>query len=436
MEMNEIRKGCESYERASEARREDSGWRVSRRGLLATLGIGSVGWLTQRSALAQVVVGNSPSDHHGDVLVSIFLRGGMDGLSAVVPYGEDAYHRARPNLRLRAPGDGSTGSEYKALDLDGFFGLHPSLASLLPLYREGKMGIVHAVGSGDQTRSHFEAMNAMERGMYEIAEGTHTGWVARHLGSTPRKTPSPLRAVALSSITPDSLRGASHAATFSNLADYRLADDSLRSMLASLYGSGKDAIAEAGRETLNVLEKLNRIERPTKGAYPSSELGTALQQVAALIRSNVGLEVACLEMGGWDTHVAQGTISGWLPSYLKELAEALGDFVRDMGQEMARITVIVQTEFGRRLNENTGLGTDHGRASAMFLVGDGVNGGKVYADWPGLEASQLDEVGDLRVTTDYRDVLGEALSSRVGGASPQTVFPNWTPRARNYFKSI
>jgi len=436
MEMNELGKGCESYERASEARCDELGWRVSRRGLLATLGMGSVGWLTQRSALAQVVVGNSPSDHQGDVLVSIFLRGGMDGLSAVSPYGEDAYHRARPNLRLRSPHDGSAGTEYKALDLDGFFGLHPSLASLLPIYREGKMGVVHAVGSGDQTRSHFEAMNAMERGMYKIGDGAQTGWVARHLASTPRKTPSPLRAVALSSITPDSLRGASHAATLSNLADYRLADDSLRSMLTKLYGSGKDAIAEAGRETLEVLGKLDRIERPTKGAYPSSDLATALQQVAALIRSNIGLEVACLEMGGWDTHVAQGTISGWLPGYLRELAEALAAFVRDLGREMERITVIVQTEFGRRLNENTGLGTDHGRASAMLLIGGGVNGGKVYADWPGLEASQLDEVGDLRVTTDYRDVLGEALSSRVAGASPHTVFPNWTPRTRNYFKSI
>ncbi len=430
-------KGCESYQIAESKRTADLGWQISRRGLLASIGLGAAGWLGAKSALAQVVVSEDARDHEGDILISVFLRGGMDGLSAVVPYGEDAYHRGRPNLRLRSPKDNSAGQAYKALDLDGFFGLNPAMAALLPLYREGKMACVQAVGSGDQTRSHFEAMNAMERGMYQMRGGVQTGWVARHLASTPRKNPTPLRAVALSSVMPDSLRGASHATTMASLTDFRLADPELRDMLTGLYGSGKDAMAQAGRDTLQVLDKLNGIKVEEKpGGYPTSDLGLALSQVATLIRSGVGLEIACLEMGGWDTHVAQGTINGWLPSYLKDLADALAAFEKDMGPEMRRITMIVQTEFGRRVNENTGLGTDHGRASAMFLIGGSVNGGKVYADWPGMEKAQLDEVGDLRVTTDYRDVLADALSKRVVGSKPKEVFPGWEGKQGGYFRAL
>ena len=429
-------RGCESY-RMAEAKREEEtlGWQVSRRGLLATLGLSAVAALAAPSALAQVVLSEDAKEHEGDVIVNVFLRGGMDGMSAVVPYAEDAYHRARPNLRLRKPGDASAGKEYQALDLDGFFGLNPAMASLLPLFKEGRMSLVHAVGSGDQTRSHFEAMNAMERGMYQMRGGLQTGWVARHLESTPRRNPTPLRAVALSATMPDSLRGGTHATAMASLTDFRLADPSLRDMLVSLYGGGKDVMAQAGRETLEVLDKLGKLDvKMDPKAYPKSDLGRALQQVGTLIRSNVGLEVASLEMGGWDTHVGQGTVNGWLPSYLKDLADALAAFERDMGSEMKRITVIVQTEFGRRLNENTGLGTDHGRASAMFLMGGGVVGGKVFADWPGLEARQLDAVGDLKVTTDYRDVLADALTSRVKGSHPAAVFPEWSAKQRGFFK--
>ena len=428
-------KGCESYQLAESRRSTDLGWKVTRRGLLASLGLGAAALLSGKSAIAQLVLSDAATDHDSDIIVNIFLRGGMDGLSAVVPYGEDAYHRGRPNLRLRAPSDLSAGQAYQVLDLDGFFGLNPAMASLLPLYKDGSLAVVHAVGSWDQTRSHFEAMNAMERGMYQVRGGAQTGWVARHLASTPRKNPTPLRAVALSSVTPDSLRGASHSTTMANLTDFRLADPELREMLEALYGNGKDAMAQAGRDTLDVLQKLGGINVESRSqAYPNSDLGRALSQVATLVRADVGLEIACLEMGGWDTHVAQGTVSGWLPSYLKDLSDALAAFVKDMGSAMRRITVIVQTEFGRRVNENTGLGTDHGRASAMFLLGGSVNGGRVFADWPGMEASQLDEVGDLRVTTDYRDVLGDALSRRVRGSRPGEVFPGWQASQAGYFR--
>jgi len=424
--------GCESYRVAESKRSEDFGWQISRRGLLATLSLGAL--LGARSALGQVVLSEDAKDHQGDVIVNVFLRGGMDGLSAVVPYAEDAYHRARPNLRLRSPKDASQGAAYQALDLDGFFGLNPAMAALLPLFKEGKMSFVHAAGSGDQTRSHFEAMNAMERGMYQMRGGVQTGWIARHLASTPRRTETPLRAVALSATMPDSLRGASHATAMESLTDFRLADPEMRDMLVSLYGSGQDVMTQAGRETLDVLQKLSKIDvklDPKK--YPANSLGQALQQVAVLIRSNVGLEVASLEMGGWDTHVAQGTVNGWLPSYLKDLAAALAAFEADMGPDMKRVTVIVQTEFGRRVEENTGLGTDHGRASTMFLMGGSVKGGRVFAEWPGLEKNQLDEVGDLRVTTDYRDVLADALTKRAPGSNPTAVFPDWTAKKQGFF---
>lgn len=429
--------GCDSYQQAEAKRTEEFGWQISRRGLLATLGMSAAGWLGAKSALAQVVVSEEGKDHQGDILINVFLRGGMDGLSAVAPYGEDAYHRGRPNLRLRSPKDAQAGNEYKVLDLDGFFGLNPAMAAIYPLYKDGKMACLHAVGSGDQTRSHFEAMNAMERGMFQMRGGLQTGWVARHLASTPRKSPTPLRAVALSSIMPDSLRGASHSTTLANLADFQLADPELKDMLAGLYGSGKDVMAQAGRDTLQVIEKLSKIDvKNQAGTYPLTDLGRALQQVATLVRSGVGLEIACLEMGGWDTHVAQGTVNGWLPSYLKDLADALAAFEKDMGPEMKRITMIVQTEFGRRVNENTGLGTDHGRASAMFLIGGSVKGGKVYAEWPGMEKALLDEVGDLRVTTDYRDVLADALTSRVVGSKPSEVFPGWEGRKSGFFRPL
>jgi uncharacterized protein (DUF1501 family) len=279
--------GCESYRIAESKRTQELGWQISRRGLLATLGLGAAGLFGAKSALGQVVINPEARDHEGDILISVFLRGGMDGLSALVPYAEDAYHRARPNLRLRSPKDSQAGNEYKALDLDGFFGLNPAMAALLPLFKDGKMSCLHAVGSGDQTRSHFEAMNAMERGMFQMRGGLQTGWVARHLASTPRNNQTPLRAVALSATMPDSLRGATHATAMANLTDFRLADPQLRDMLVGLYGNGKDVMTQAGRETLAVLDKLSKIEvKLDPAGYPKTDLARALQQVGLLIRSN------------------------------------------------------------------------------------------------------------------------------------------------------
>jgi uncharacterized protein (DUF1501 family) len=416
---------------------------VSRRGLLGGA-LAAVAWARSGgSALADLALNPGRREPDGDVLVTVFLRGGADGLTLVPPVGEDAYHRRRPNLAVAAPRDRRAAAANRALDLDGFFGLHPALAPLHPLYRDGTLAVVHACGSGDQTRSHFEAMAAMERGLADDRTGTASGWLARHLSSLPPAgggSASPLRAVAFSGTLPDALRGATNVTTLLSLADFRLQartvpaprGEDLLEALGEVYGDGggDDAAARAGRETIAVLDTLRRIDparyRPAAGAaYPDSELGNGLRQVACLIKSGVGLEVACLDRGGWDTHVAQ---SGWIGPQLADVGSSLAAFVRDLGpQAMRRVTVLVMTEFGRRLQENSGLGTDHGRASTLFVIGGGAVGGKVWGQWPGLEDHQLDGPGDLRVTTDYRDVLGEIVRKRLGNRRLDAVFPRHRP---------
>lgn len=392
-------------------------------------------WLGSKSALAQVAVRPEAEAAEGNVLVVIFLRGGADGLNVVVPYGEDAYHRARPTLRLRSPKE-SSGD--RALDLDGFFGFHPSLAPILPLYKDGRLAVFHAVGSNDETRSHFEAMNAMERGLAQQNDGVSSGWLARHLQATPSAKATPLRAVAFGSTMPDSLRGATQALALQSLYDFRLdggdADRAklLASALSMAYAQEGDEMSLAGRETLRVLDQLNSLKpndyQPAGGAsYPDTGLGQGMKQTAFLIKAGVGLEVACLDMGGWDTHVAQGAGTGWQAGLLAEVAQCMAAFHADLGAKNARVTTVVQTEFGRRLNENTGLGTDHGHGSFMFLMGGGVQGGKVYGDWPGLEKHQLTGPGDLVVTTDYRNVLAELLQKRHENHGLASVFPGLRP---------
>lgn len=398
---------------------------VSRRSALALGSIGLLGFFANRqSALSQVAL--SPQAESRDLLVVIFLRGGADGLSVVPPHGDDAYHRGRPTLGLDAP-KGSAATADKAVDLDGFFGLHPTLAPLLPEFREGRMAVVHAVGSADQSRSHFEAMSAMERGLPNAVSGAASGWLARYLTETQADGDSPLRAVSLGPILPDSLRGGMSGSAIRSIEDFRITGRGAREferLLKLAYAGGDDEAQRAGRDTLRILDSLGKLDPKDyrgKSGYPGGDLGEGLKQVAMLAKAGVGLEVACLDKGGWDTHFAQGGSTGLLAGLLDELARSLVSFSNDMGERMKRTTVLVMTEFGRRAYENSTLGTDHGRASMMLLVGGGVKGGKVYADWPGLEEHQLEE-GDLRVTTDYRTVLAEVLNRRMGFESTDRIF--------------
>jgi uncharacterized protein (DUF1501 family) len=373
-----------------------------------------------RSALAQVTLGAKDSKT-GNVLVTLFLRGGMDGLSMIVPHGDDGYHKARPSIGLGVPKRGAV------RDLDGFFGLHPALAPLEGLYKDGALAPIHAIGSLDQSRSHFEAMALMERGAASDPAAIPSGWLARHLQASPTKHASPLRAVAFDTTLPDILRGATNASTIRSLEDIKLAKPSLHGALARLYAHGDDPVQVAGRETLAVLRTLDKLDparyRPENGAlYPDSALGKGLQQTALLIKADVGVEVACLDRGGWDTHVAQGGATGWLSTQLDDVARSLAAFAADLGRSLDGVTVVVMTEFGRRVAENSGLGTDHGRASSWLLLGGGVSGGRVFARWPGCAPDKLEAPGDLKVTTDYRDVLSELVTKRLGGDG-RALFP-------------
>jgi uncharacterized protein (DUF1501 family) len=268
-------------------------------------------------------------------------------------------------------------------------------------------------------------MDTMERGVADRV-GPSTGWVARYLAASSPASHTPLRAVAFGYTTPTALVGATDAVTLSNLADFRLAaDPDARALLEKLYGVGDDEVSLAGQETLKVLATLDRLDparqTPRNGAaYPDTGLGNGLRQVATLVRARVGMEIAFLDMGLYDTHVAQGTTSGWLPTLLDELGKSLGAFATDLGEDLSRVTVLVMSEFGRRIAENTGLGTDHGHGGAMLVLGGGVRGGRVIADWPGLAEGV--GPGDLAVTTDYRDVLSEILSARLAQPDLGQVF--------------
>ncbi|MBI5668568.1 MAG: DUF1501 domain-containing protein [Chloroflexi bacterium] len=369
----------------------------------------------------------------GDVLVTIFLRGGIDGLSAVVPYGDGAhYYDARPTLAVPEPGAG-TGA---TLDLDGYFGLHPSLAPLKDIYDEGGLTIVHATGSIDPSRSHFDAMQFMEYGT-PGNKTTGTGWIGRHLQSAAWQNDSPFRAVGMGAMVPNSLRGGIAPLSLRSIADFHLRGREselirARQALAQLYTveAPADALsAQAGLvfETVDLLQSLSAADyQPANGVtYPTDEygFGMGLRQIAQLIKADVGLEVACLDLGGWDTHENQGTTGGYFSNLLGVLGSGLGAFYTDLDDRMGSVSVVTMSEFGRRVTENASQGTDHGHGNFMLLLGGGVKGG-VYSRWPTLAPDALND-GDLPITTDYRDVLAEVVSKRLLNPALDKVFPNF-----------
>ncbi len=418
---------------------------MARRALLGGALASLVWWARGKTALAGVALAPPPRQIERDILVVIFMRGGADGLNLIVPHGDDDYHKNRPTIGVAAPKNKIKNAKDRALDLDGFFGFHPALEPLKPFYDKGKLALVQACGSFDQSRSHFEAMALMEHGQGSTPGGLSGGWLARHLSSAPGHNDSPLRAVALSNIMPESLRGATSATALNSLDDFRLilpgagskekAENEraqqnaqrARQILSSLY-EGDDAVAHAGRETLAVLDSLRRLDpknyKPAHAAqYPDSEIGRGLRQVACLIKGDVGLEAACLDHRGpflWDTHVAQNNL---LPAQAADLAKGMAAFAQDLGNELQNVTIIAMTEFGRRAAENSGFGTDHGRAGVMFLLGGGIKGGKVYTKWPGLSPDDLEAPGDLKVTVDYRDILGEIVAKRLKNENVKAIFP-------------
>lgn len=365
----------------------------------------------------------------GDALVCIFLRGGADGLNMIVPHGDDTYYTRRPTIGIARPdaaGDGRT------VDLDGFFGLHPALAPLHPIYTAGNLALVHATGSPDESRSHFEAMELMERG---AAASDYTGWLARHLATLDTGNRSALRAVGMGNMLPASLSGAVSATALQSIADYHLRGREERAgeitaVLSALYNQREDLLTAVAWQTfaaMDILAQLPRVEPGINGrSYPDTDFGHALQTVAQLIHADVGLEIATLDLGGWDTHIAQGGAEGIHAQLMQELAQGLAALHEALQSKLDSVTVVVMSEFGRRVQENAGLGTDHGHGNMMMVLGGGIVGNAVYANWPGLHPDQLEGPGDLAITTDYRDILGELLRKRLNNPLATAVFPGYT----------
>ena len=371
------------------------------------------------------------ADARRKVLVAVFQRGAVDGLSMVVPYGDRDYAAARAPIAIRAPRAGDAGA---AVELDGFFGLHPALAPLAALWQSRTLAVVHACGSPDNTRSHFDAQDYMESGTPGV-KSTPDGWLARAAVTQPSPT-SPFRAVALGPTLPRALRGDAGAISLASLDrfDVRATSEAAaaRRGFESLYAqSVHDLLHGTGRETFEALRMLKRANAsrlaPANNAeYPRSRLGQSLRQIAQLIRADVGLEIAFTDADGWDTHVGQGAEQGQLAARLRDFGASLVAFTQDLGDRMSDVVVLTMSEFGRTVAENGNRGTDHGHATAMLLLGGGVRGGKVYGRWPGLARERLYEGRDLAVTTDFRALFAEVAGRQLGIANPASLFPGWT----------
>ena len=366
-------------------------------------------------------------------LIAIFQRGAVDGLNMVVPYGERSYYDLRPSIAIAKPTSGNTQS---AVNLDGFFGLHPSLAPFKSLWDSKRLAIVHAAGSPDNTRSHFDAQDYMESAT-PGRKGTPDGWLNRYLQSKSETERNIFRAVSMTQLTPRAMQGKAPTLAISNLADFTIRagknSASVQDGFEEIYAQTvNDTIAGTGRETfeaVNYLKQVNPAQyKPENGAqYPRTPFGNSLLQIAQLIKANVGLEVAFTDTPGlnWDTHVNEGSGQGQLGNLLQQFSNSIAALYTDLGQRMDDVVILTMSEFGRTARENGNRGTDHGHANAMFVIGNGVRGGKVYGQWPGLKSDQLNEGRDLALTTDFRDVFGEIAARHLGTSNLQTVFPGY-----------
>ncbi len=379
------------------------------------------------------------------VLVTIFQRGAVDGLNMIVPYGENEYYNFRRSIAIKKPGEAGG-----AIDLDGFFGLHPAMKPLDAFWKDKRLAIIQSAGSPDNTRSHFDAQDYMESGTPGV-KSTRDGWLNRVLQTTSGKEISPFRSVSMTQQLPRSLYGKAPSVAMTNLADFSIKagmySTNMKGGYEGLYEqNAKDNLSETGKETfeaVNYLKDANPAQyQPENGAvYPNSPLGRSLRQIAQLIKAGVGLEVAFAEMGGWDTHTNQGNpqnpSQGQLSNLLRDFASAIAAFGTDLGKRMDDVVVLTMSEFGRTVRENGSRGTDHGHGNSMLVLGNSVNGGKVYGDWKGLRSEQLHEGRDLAVTTDFRDVFAEAAFKHLRATDLAKLFPNYNAtktKFRGYLK--
>jgi len=404
-------------------------------------------------ALALVTMGLSPSFlrrtafgmelrnvPNGKVLICLFQRGAADALNIVVPHGERAYYAMRPSIAIPQPARTAIGG---AIDLDGFFGLHPALAPLKPLYDRGLLAPVHAVGSPSTTRSHFDAQDYMETGTPDM-KGTTDGWLNRYLAvkgtcDECNLAKTPFRAVSLTPQTPRILEGPNATVAMNSLDEFSVrATGSSAERLEALYRTGSaDLVHGTGAEMFDAVKMLRSANpqkyHPQSGAeYPRSQFGTRLLQIAQLIKANVGLEIAFADVGGWDTHVNQGSSTGQLAQRLDDFSRSIAALVTDLGDRMDDVVILTMSEFGRMAKENGNRGTDHGHAGALFVIGGHVKGGKVHGKWPGLEQEQLYEGRDLALTTDFRSVFAEVVQDHLGARALDRIFPGFAASPRDF----
>ncbi|EHQ28812.1 DUF1501 domain-containing protein [Mucilaginibacter paludis] len=368
-------------------------------------------------------------------MVCIFQRGAMDGLMAVTPFTDEYLKAARPTLFMSAAKGGTT---KPLIDLDGRFGLHPSMSAFEPLFREGRLGIVHGIGSPNNTRSHFDAQDYMESGT-PFNKGTSSGWLNRAVGLLGHDAATtPFQAVSLTSAMPRSFYGDNPSVAISNLQDFAIqmrGNPAGANMAAKsfedLYGQASTGLLkQTGKESFDAVKLLQKNDtknyKPANGAvYPATSLGNSLKQIAQLIKMNVGLEVAFTESGGWDTHFNQGTENGIFARNVNDLSNCMVAFWTDLGQYQDDVTVMSMTEFGRTVHQNGTGGTDHGRASCNFILGNDVNGGKVHGEMKPLSVDNLEDGRDLAVTTDFRSVFSEVADKHLKISNDRVLFPDW-----------
>ena len=401
-------------------------------------------------ALALVTMGLSPSflkravfatelrrAQTGKILICIFQRGAADALNMIVPHGDASYYAMRPTIAIARP---TAGAREAAIDLDGFFGLHPALEPLKPLWDRGLLAPIHAVGSPSATRSHFDAQDFMESGTPD-RKGTPDGWLNRYLAAEGTcaacAAPTPFRGVAFSQTTPRIMQGPAPTVAMASLDAFTVrATGSDVQRLEALYRTGSaDLVHGAGQETFDAVKMLRSANPQRYGpahgaAYPRSPFGQSLRQIAQLVKADVGLEVAFADVGGWDTHVNQGGATGQLANRLGDFARGISALVTDLADRMADVTILTMSEFGRMARQNGNGGTDHGHAGAMFVIGGSVEGHRVHGRWPGLAREQLYEGRDLALTTDFRTVFSEIVVGHLGAPDATSIFPDFAGPGR------
>ena len=415
---------------------------ITRRIFLRNSALAVVGTAAVPSFLTRAAFGAVENGGRTKRLVVIFQRGAADGLNIVVPYAEPQYYAMRPSINI---------PKKSVIDLNGFFGLHPSMSAFQPLWQQGHLAIVHAAGSPDITRSHFDAQDFMETGTPGV-KITEDGWLNRSLHAIPGAAPatmpnSPFRAIAFGPSVPRILSGSEPAVAMNNINDFSVGGKNPKGSPAAtafeaMYDHSSDSVLHGeGTETFDAVKMLKTADpgkyTPDPGAnYPKGRFGDGLRQLAQLIKANLGVQVAFADIAGWDHHVNEGATEGQLANVLTEFSQSLAAFWTDLGDLGEDTVVVTMSEFGRTARENGNRGTDHGHANVMFVLGGPVKGGKVYGRWPGLDQSQLYEGRDLALTTDFRQVIGEAVARHMGNKNLANVFPGFDNQPAKFLRYL